>query len=97
MVNFGQRLKQLRKEAGMTQLDLAKKLNLTKAVISYYEQQERSPSPEVLIKLANIFRVTTDYLLGVEHKKVLDVSELGDDDIHLLRVTIETLLNKKKI
>ncbi len=97
MVNFGQRLKQLRKEAGMTQLDLAKKLNITKAVISYYEQQERSPSPEVLIKLSNIFHVTTDYLLGIEHSKMLDVSELEEDDIHLLRVTIETLLKKKKM
>lgn len=80
----------------MTQQQLAEKLGITKSVVSYYELSERTPSPEVLRDLALIFRVSTDYLLGIERAKTIDVSELSDDDIKLLLVTIETLKNKNK-
>ncbi len=96
MVNFGEKLKTLRKQAGMTQTELARRLNITKSVVSYYELQERNPSPDTLIKLADIFHVTTDYLLGIDHKKILDVSDLSDEDMHFLLITIETLRKKNK-
>lgn len=94
MVNFGDKLRTLRTEAGMTQTDLAKRLNITKSVVSYYELQERTPSPDVLIKLANVFHVSTDYLLGINHKKMIDVSDLSDEDMRFLLITIETLKKK---
>lgn len=96
MVDFGKKLKKLRTEAGLTQAELAKKMNITKAVVSYYELQERIPSPEVLIKLANIFHVSSDYLLGIDHRKMIDVTDLSEDDMHLLLVTIETLRKKNQ-
>ena len=96
MVDFGRKLKQLRLAANLTQADLAKRLNITKSVVSYYELQERSPSPEVLIKLTKIFHVTADYLLGIDHKKLIDVSDLSKDDMHLLLLTIETLRKKNQ-
>ena len=95
MVDFGAKLKGLRKQAGMTQQELATKLGRTKSVVSYYELSERTPSPEVLKDLAIIFRVSTDYLLGIELTKTIDVSDLSDDEIKLLLVTIETLRSKK--
>ncbi len=96
MVDFGKRLKQLRLDANLTQAELAKRLNVTKAVVSYYELQERSPSPEVLIKLTGIFHVTADYLLGIGNKKLLDVTDMDEDDIRLLLITIETLRKKRQ-
>ena len=54
-MNFGDKLKSLRKEAGMTQTDLAKRLGITKSVVSYYERQERTPSPDVLIQLTDTY------------------------------------------
>ena len=57
MVNFGKRLKMLRKESRMTQDELARKLNVTKSIISYYELGDRTPSTDILIKLAYIFNV----------------------------------------
>lgn len=96
MVDFGNRLKQLRLEAGMTQQQLAQKLGVTKSVVSYYEQQERSPSPEILIQLSRIFRTSTDFLLGIDNKRTIDVSELSDDDIAVLTGMIEALKRKKK-
>lgn len=68
MVDFGRKLRNLRLEAGLTQSELAKRLNVTKAVISYYELHEGSPSPEVLIKISSIFHVSTDFLLGLSQK-----------------------------
>lgn len=95
MVDFGTMLKKLRQEAGLTQKQLAERLWLSKATVSYYEQSLRYPSPEVLIKLSDIFHVTTDYLLGIEDKKqTLDVTGLTDEDISFLEDTIK-LLRKK--
>ena len=94
MVDFGERLKTMRLNMGLTQEQLGKRIGVTKSVVSYYELQERYPSPQVLIKLASVFRVTTDYLLGIENKKILDVSDLSDEDIKLLHHTIETLKSK---
>ena len=94
MVDFGKKLRTLRTQAGMTQAELAKRLNITKSVVSYYELQERTPSPDVIIKLADIFHVSTDFLLGVNHNKMIDVSELSEEDVRFLLITIETLRKK---
>ena len=59
------RLKSLRKENGYTQEDVAKKLGLTKSAYGYYEQGKTVPDAHTLSKLANIFDVSTDYILGL--------------------------------
>ena len=94
MVDFGTTLKKLRLQSNMTQKQLADKMGLTKAVISYYELQERYPSPEVLIKLASIFHVSTDYLLGLEHTNTIDLSGLKENDIFLVKQLVESLRQK---
>lgn len=92
---FGKRLKALRQEAGLTQEQLAERVWVSKAAISNYELYERSPSPEILVKLANVFHVSVDYLLGVEaRRQLLDVSGLTDEDICILENTA-SLLRKK--
>lgn len=80
----------------MTQQQLAAQIGVSKSVISYYELQERIPSPEILLKLASVFHVSTDYLLGVSNDKVLDVSGLDEEDIAVLS-SLVSLLRKKNI
>ena len=63
---FAQRLKSLRKEIGLSQEALAKKLNLDKSTIAKYETEKILPSIEMLIIFAKFFKVSTDYLLGLE-------------------------------
>lgn len=63
---FAQRLKSLRKEIGLSQEALAKKLNIDKSTIAKYETEKISPSIEMLIIFAKFFKVSTDYLLGLE-------------------------------
>ena len=94
MVDFGNRLKQLRLREGYTQQQLADKLGVTKSVVSYYELQERYPSPEVLTKLASVFHVTTDYLLGLEKGEMLDLSGLDEEDIIIIKKLVTSLKNK---
>lgn len=99
-MDFGRQLKKLRQEAGLTQKQLASQIGVTKSVISFYELQERIPSPEVLVKLAAVFHVSTDYLLGIEKEKTLDISGLDEDDEKLMRLVVNALrqknLNQKK-
>lgn len=64
MVDFPDRLKQLRKEKELYQKDLADKLNLGRATVGGYEQGTRFPDKETLNQLADFFDVSVDYLLG---------------------------------
>lgn len=94
-MDFGSILKELRKKNNLTQQQLANRIGVTKSVISFYELRERAPSPEVLIKLSYIFHVSTDYLLGVEKTKAIDVSGLNDEDIKAVIAIVERLREKK--
>lgn len=76
---FSQRLKQLRKKSNMLQKDVANKLGITESAYGYYEQGRREPSNETLKQLANIFGVTTDYLLGITDDPIL--TEKDEKDI----------------
>ncbi|MCD8239087.1 MAG: helix-turn-helix domain-containing protein [Clostridiales bacterium] len=84
MINFGNTLKTLRLNENMTQAQLAQKLDLTKSVISAYETGLRLPSYDVLIHIAKIFNVSTDYLLGIERKQDIDLSGLSQAEIDAL-------------
>ena len=96
MVNFGSTLKELRQKAGMTQKDLAAKVGVTKSVISYYELSERSPSPEMLMKLASVFHVSTDFLLGIQKRDTLDLTGLNAEDRAFVRAMVDTLRKKEE-
>lgn len=95
MIDFGERLKILRISKGLTQEQLARRLNLTKSVVSAYELGMRKPSINIVIKIAAIFGVTTDYLLGVDEKQRFDLSGLSEAEISLVRNLINTLKEKK--
>ena len=95
-LNLGKILKELRLKSGLTQKQLAAQMGVTKSLISFYELQERVPSPSVLVKLSAIFHVSTDYLLGIDTTKRLDVSDLDEDDIKVVSLMVDTLRKKNK-
>ena len=65
METFVKRLKELRKEKGLTQLQLSKVTGLTTSAISSWENNTRIPNALAIITLAKFFEVTSDYLLGL--------------------------------
>ena len=89
---FGERIRKLRKEAGLTQKELAERIWLSKTVVSNYELGTRKPSIDIVVKFANYFHVSTDYLLGVEpNQNNFDIDGLTEEDIRLIEYTIKVL------
>ncbi|KGG81087.1 hypothetical protein Y919_02725 [Caloranaerobacter azorensis H53214] len=64
MSNIGTRIRELRKSYKLTQFELAEKLNIAQSTIGMIETNKREPSNELLVKIANFFNVSIDYLLG---------------------------------
>lgn len=96
MVEFGNRLRQLRKDRKLTQQQLAELIGVKNGVISFYELGDRIPSPEVLRKLALALHVTADYLLGIERAATLDATGLDEQDRLVVQMMIGRLREKNK-
>lgn len=79
-----ERIKALREARGWTQAELARRLNITRNGVNSWEQGLSMPSPACLVDLAKLFSVSTDYLLGVERLKAVNVTGLKKEDIALL-------------
>ncbi|MCI8851828.1 MAG: helix-turn-helix transcriptional regulator [Erysipelotrichaceae bacterium] len=91
---FGEKLRELRENAGFTQQQLAEQMGMSKATISQYESQERVPSPVSIVKISAIFHVSTDYLYGLDKIRRADLSGLTDDDIEIINRLIESMRMK---
>lgn len=96
MVDFGRKLRALRKQKNLTQKQLAALIGVKNSIISFYEVGDRIPSPEIIIKLAATLNVTADYLLGIEKNETIDVSGLDENDKKLVRSLVDTLRRKNQ-
>lgn len=63
---FGERIKELRTEKGWTQAELAARMQCNQQTVSRYEQERIDLSTDMIIRLCHIFKVSADYLLGIE-------------------------------
>ena len=70
---LGENLKQLRKQHKISQAELAKQLFVSQQAVGKWETNKATPNPETIIKIANIFDVSTDYLLG--HSDIFKIDE----------------------
>lgn len=89
-----EKLKELRLKYGFSQRKVAKYLKVSPSIISGYETGERTPSAEMLLALSDLYRCSTDYLLGRESIKpstALDVGGLNADQILALTELIRTI------
>ena len=77
---FSKRLKELRLEAGLTQKDLANAIEVGRTTISEYESGKIVPKQEGLLKLANHFNVSVDYLTGVSNERATRKQNTSDLD-----------------
>lgn len=91
MIQMGARIRQLRSGRNMTQAMLAQRLGVTKSVVSAYENGMRYPSYDVLLNLADIYGVSTDYLLGHSRQNVVDVTGLTPNQIEGVIALVEAL------
>lgn len=77
---FASRLRQLRLDKNLRQEQVAKQIGVNKSAISTYENNTRQPSFDILVRLATLYRVSTDYLLGMTNIRSLDLSGLSDEE-----------------
>lgn len=77
---FAKRLRDLRESRNLQQKDIAKELDVLEATVSMWETGKRIPYSDMLIKLANFFEVSVDYLLGNEKTSNID-KELKEQEI----------------
>ena len=79
----------------MTQVDLAKEVNVTKQSVSNWENDNIQPSIDMLMKIAAYFSVSCDYLLGFDDRKYIEVTTLTDKEISHIQMLIDDI-NKRK-
>ena len=78
------RIKKLREQYGLSQTQLAKKLHITRSSVNAWELGISVPSTQYIVELSMLFKVTTDFLLGVETESKLKLDGLTDEEIGLL-------------
>lgn len=66
MKNFGEKIKELRKENGLTQKQLAEAIDSAQSSVYYWESNKQEPNISALKKLCQFFNVSADYLLDLE-------------------------------
>ena len=78
------KIKSLREKNGLTQSSLAKKLNVTRSSVNAWEMGISVPSTSLIVDLAVLFHVSTDYLLGTDTSNTLDVSGITEREYQLV-------------
>ena len=93
-IMLNENIKALRQARNMTQVELANRLGLTKQCISNWENDNVAPSVEMLVKLADFFCVSTDYLLGRDKNETITVSGLKPQEIIHIQQLITDLKSR---
>lgn len=89
------RIKELRNTRSLTQTQLAKKLSVTRASVNAWEMGISVPTVDKVIDIANFFHVTTDYVLGNDTDKFIDVSHLDTEELELVQRLLAYFDNNK--
>ena len=91
---FGERIKALRLSLGMNQVEFAKTLSVTKQSVSNWENENIQPSIDMLTKIAKLYSISTDYLLGLQDFRSIDVNGLTNEQITHLQMLVDDLRSK---
>ena len=96
ITNLSVRLRQLRLDKRLRQDQVARLVGVSKGAISAYETDIRQPSYDVLIRLANLYRVSADYLLGRTDDRTLDISGLTAREVVMITELVASMSAKNK-
>ncbi len=92
---LGERLQQKRICMRISQREAAEAIGVSYSIISNYEKNERTPSLEKLMALANLYHCSVDYLLGIDKSSnsLIDVSMLDEEQIARLQYFLSSINN----
>lgn len=89
------RIKSLRENQNKTQSELAKQLGITRSSVNAWEMGISVPSTQYVVELAHIFKVSTDYLLGVDTTSSISVAGLSEKDVEIINTLVLHLKNRE--
>lgn len=92
----GDKIKQLRLKRDMTQSDVAKRLGITRSCVNAWEMGISCPSTQYIVELANLFKVSSDYLLDISNTSSINVDGLSESEVALLSELVGCLKKSKK-
>ena len=87
------RIREIRMAKKMSQVELANILGVTKQSVSNWENDNIQPSIEMLIKLSKTLSVSSDYLLGIDERRFLDVTGLTESETQHIQFLIDDIKN----
>lgn len=90
------RIKALREQHDMTQAALAKRLGITRSSVNAWEMGISVPSTQYIVELAELFKVSTDFLLGMDKSTAINASGLTETDIQLIHSIVAHLREKNR-
>ena len=93
MIATAERIKTLRENFGLSQAELAGRLDITRSSVNAWEMGISVPSTQSLVQLAQIFDISTDYLLGLDVAFAIRTDGLSDNDIQLVHSIVQRLKN----
>lgn len=94
---LSEKIKELRLARGLSQVDLAKKLSVTKQTVSNWENGNILPSIDMLTKLSDFFNISCDFILGRTPTSFLSTNGLSPDEIAHISMLIEDIKKLKKL
>ncbi len=88
------KIKILRENKGLSQKALADNLGITRSSVNAWEQGISVPSTQYIVELANLFEVSTDYLLNFKNDKAINIDGLNEKEIKIILELIEYFKQK---
>lgn len=92
---LNERIKELRKSYKISQVELARQLGVSKQCVSNWENDNVQPSVEMLVQIARFFKVSTDYLLDLDPKDMIDVTGLTELQKAHIKLIVKDLMNEQ--
>ena len=105
MLNIGSKIIQLRKELNLSQSQLAQKIGVSRTIVGNYERNSNSPSIEILLKMAKVFNVSVDFIIGESQlssydkeilKRIEDIEKLDEETKKNLFFLIDNVIQNFK-
>ncbi len=104
-MNLGSKITELRKQKGWSQSELAKKLEVSREIVGRYERNDAVPSIEIAKRMADVFEVSLDYLVGSTEQEVdkatltrlQEINRLSDENKKLVYTFLDSFITKTKL
>ena len=97
MIATAERIKTLRENFGLSQAELAGRLDITRSSVNAWEMGISTPSTQYLVELSLLFKVSTDFLLELNHAETVDISTLDLEEKTILYSMLNYFMRHRRI